>query len=64
MRALAPHARQPHRSSRRRRVLRKRRIITAIGSDCANAFASVGADALSDYELLEMVLFRALPRGT
>ena len=26
-------------------------------------FRSVGADALSDYELLEMVLFRALPRG-
>jgi DNA repair protein RadC len=25
-------------------------------------FRSVGADALSDYELLEMVLFRALPR--
>jgi DNA repair protein RadC len=26
-------------------------------------FRSAGADALSDYELLEMVLFRALPRG-
>ncbi len=26
-------------------------------------FRQVGADALSDYELLEMVLFRALPRG-
>src|SRR5947209_4544662 len=25
-------------------------------------FRSAGADALSDYELLEMVLFRALPR--
>ncbi|MDB5566743.1 MAG: repair protein RadC [Tardiphaga sp.] len=25
-------------------------------------FRGVGADALSDYELLEMVLFRALPR--
>jgi DNA repair protein RadC len=25
-------------------------------------FRDVGADALSDYELLEMVLFRALPR--
>jgi DNA repair protein RadC len=29
---------------------------------CASAFRSVGADALSDYELMEMVLFRALPR--
>jgi DNA repair protein RadC len=26
-------------------------------------FRSAGADALSDYELMEMVLFRALPRG-
>jgi DNA repair protein RadC len=26
-------------------------------------FRNAGADALSDYELLEMVLFRALPRG-
>ena len=26
-------------------------------------FRSAGAEALSDYELLEMVLFRALPRG-
>src|SRR5882672_5458351 len=26
-------------------------------------FRSAGADALSDYELLEMVLFRSLPRG-
>ena len=26
-------------------------------------FRGAGADALSDYELLEMVLFRALPRG-
>jgi len=26
-------------------------------------FRSAGADALSDYELLEMVLFRAIPRG-
>ena len=25
-------------------------------------FRDAGADALSDYELLEMVLFRALPR--
>src|ERR1700684_1935931 len=26
-------------------------------------FHSAGPDALSDYELLEMVLFRSLPRG-
>jgi len=40
--------------------LPKRRTITAIANDCASASAT--PDALSDYELLEMVLFRALPR--
>ena len=40
----------------------KRRIITAIASGCANAFTRAGPDALSDYELLEMALFPALPR--
>ena len=39
-----------------------RRIITAIGSGCANAFIAPEPDALSDYELLEMVLFAAQPR--
>jgi DNA repair protein RadC len=37
------------------------RTITATASACASLRA-VGPDALSDYELLEAVLFRALPR--
>jgi hypothetical protein len=45
-----------------RRPQPRRRIITAIANGCASVSASVGADALSDYELMEMVLFRALPR--
>ena len=42
--------------------LPRRRIITAIASGCASAFTAPEPDALSDYELLEMALFRALPR--
>jgi hypothetical protein len=41
-------------------------MITAVGCGCANAFAAPSLErrrALSDYELLEMMLFRALPRG-
>jgi DNA repair protein RadC len=41
----------------------KCRIITATAHVCASAFRSAGADALSDYELLEMVLFSVIPRG-
>ena len=41
---------------------RPRRTITAIASGCATRFRDAGADALSDYELLELVLFRAMPR--
>ena len=40
----------------------KRRTITAIGCGCGIASIDAGADALSDYELLEMVLLRAMPR--
>jgi len=40
----------------------RRRIITAIANGCASAFHGAGPDALSDYELLEMALFPALPR--
>ena len=40
----------------------RRRTITAIASGCASDFVTSGPDALSDYELLEMVLFAALPR--
>ena len=39
-----------------------RRIITAIASGCATRFREAGADAVSDYELLELVLFRAIPQ--
>jgi DNA repair protein RadC len=41
---------------------RRHRTIWATASACATAFAQAGADALSDYELLELLLFRALPR--
>ena len=34
----------------------------ATGSGCASASARAASDALPDYELLELVLFRALPR--
>ena len=46
----------------RRRTSRSR-IISAIASGCANAFATLGADALADYELLELLLFRSIPRA-
>ena len=36
--------------------------ITAIVSGCASAFGKPARKPLSDYELLELVLFRALPR--
>ena len=39
------------------------RIFTATATGCAPASAIKGAAALADYELLEMALFRALPRG-
>ena len=41
---------------------RGRRIITAIANGCASASTRAGPEALSDYELLEMALFPALPR--
>ena len=37
-------------------------IISAIASGCATAFARPAPEALADYELLELVLFRAIPR--
>ena len=40
----------------------KRRIIYGHRERLRDRFRDAGADALSDYELLEMVLFRALPR--
>jgi hypothetical protein len=40
----------------------KRRIISATASGCASAFIPPEPTALSDYELLEMVLFAAQPR--
>ena len=39
-----------------------RRIITAIASGCARVFARPEPDAVADYELLELVLFRAIPQ--
>ena len=41
---------------------RPHRIITAIANGCAGAFATPAPTRLSDYELLELLLFRALPR--
>ncbi len=41
---------------------RRRRIITAIANGCARASARPAAEAVSDYELLELVLFRAIPQ--
>ena len=35
---------------------------SATASGCARASATAGADALADYELLEMAFFRAIPR--
>jgi DNA repair protein RadC len=40
----------------------KRRIISATAGGCASAFIPPEPTALSDYELLEMVLFAAQPR--
>jgi hypothetical protein len=45
------------RRSLKRRWLMPRRIISTIASGCA-----AGAQALADYELLELLLFRAMPR--
>jgi DNA repair protein RadC len=42
--------------------MRASHIISDIASVCGNAFAKRGADALPDYELIELVLFRAVPR--
>ena len=38
------------------------RIITATANGCATRFRDAGSDAVSDYELLELVLFRAIPQ--
>ena len=40
----------------------KRRIITGIASGCRSRLLEAGAGALADYELLELILFRAIPR--
>ncbi|MFO1125976.1 MAG: hypothetical protein U1E25_12370 [Methylocystis sp.] len=39
-----------------------RRIITVIGGVCATAFIEAGETALADYEMLELLLFRAIAR--
>ena len=41
---------------------KRRRIITATASACVSVSARPVADALADYEMLELVLFRAVPR--
>ena len=41
---------------------RRLRIITATASGCADGFARPALEAVSDYELLELVLFRAIPQ--
>jgi DNA repair protein RadC len=43
------------------RSLKRNRTTWDIASDCAR-FLDAGAAALADYELLELVLFRAIPR--
>jgi len=39
----------------------RRRITTAIADACGNDFAA-GSEAISDYEMLELILFRAIPQ--
>ena len=41
---------------------RPRITFMAIVSGCATRFREAGAEAVNDYELLELVLFRAIPR--
>src|SRR4051812_28450821 len=38
------------------------RIISAIASGLRDRFLGGGPDAVTDYELLELILFRAIPR--
>ena len=38
------------------------RTTTAIASACGRRFLEAGADAVSDYELIELILFRAIPQ--
>ena len=42
---------------------RKSRIISAIASGCASVSRSSGRRRLADYELLELLLFRSIPRA-
>ena len=56
--ARGPMIAAPHRTAR------GAPIISAIASGCATASARRARDALPDYELLELVLFRAIPRAT
>ena len=59
-------ASEPWSKQKRGRDTRPRRgaaaLSTATASACARAFARPAAEALTDYEFLELVLFRALPR--
>jgi DNA repair protein RadC len=41
---------------------KRRRIITATASGCGRASARPGPDSISDYEMLELLLFRAIPQ--
>ena len=61
-RVVRCHARQDAKIDRSPASPRRRRIITAIASGCATRFREAGSDAVSDYELLELVLFRAIPQ--
>ena len=42
--------------------MRASHIISAIARGCRRRFREAGPDALPDYELLELILFRAAPR--
>jgi hypothetical protein len=41
---------------------RLRRTITSTANGCGRAFATLAPTRVSDYELLELVLFRAIPQ--
>ena len=61
--ASSPRASVPRRTSRSAAGRSRSRTISAIATGCASASASAATTALADYELLELLLFRLIPRA-
>ena len=61
-RGFSPSSRRP-RLRKPRRPRRKSRIITAIATGCASVSPAPGRTRFADYELLELLLFRLIPRA-